>query len=64
MVNEIALVLLYGLLGWKVAALYLGTGLFVAMCTKGMVLGRLPPNRIALTGTPAGSSHSGAMHGH
>ena len=27
MVNEIALVLLYGLFGWKVAALYLGTGL-------------------------------------
>ena len=31
MVNEIALVLLYGLLGWKVAALYMGTGLLVAI---------------------------------
>lgn len=31
MVNEIALVLLYGLLGWKVAALYLVTGLTVAI---------------------------------
>jgi len=40
MVNEIALVLLYGLLGWKVAALYLGTGLFVAMLA-GWVLGKL-----------------------
>jgi len=40
MVNEIALVLLYGLLGWKVAALYLGTGLAVAM-VSGWVLGRL-----------------------
>jgi uncharacterized protein len=29
MVNEIALVLLYGLLGWKVAALYLVTGLLI-----------------------------------
>ena len=40
MVNEIALVLLYGLLGWKVAALYLGTGLAVAI-VSGWVLGKL-----------------------
>lgn len=40
MVNEIALVLLYGLLGWKVAALYLGTGLGVAILA-GWVLGKL-----------------------
>ncbi len=40
MVNEIALVLLYGLLGWKVAAIYLGTGLAIAM-TAGWVIGRL-----------------------
>jgi uncharacterized protein len=40
MVNEIALVLLYGLFGWKVAALYLGTGLFIAM-TAGWIIGRL-----------------------
>ncbi len=40
MVNEIALVLLYGLLGWKVAAIYLGTGLFIAMIA-GWVIGRL-----------------------
>ncbi len=40
MVNEIALVLLYGLLGWKVAALYLGTGLAVAILA-GWVLGLL-----------------------
>jgi uncharacterized membrane protein YraQ (UPF0718 family) len=40
MVNEIALVLLYGLLGWKVAALYLGTGLAVAI-VAGWVLGKL-----------------------
>jgi hypothetical protein len=31
MVNEIALVLLFGLFGWKIAALYLGTGLVIAM---------------------------------
>lgn len=40
MVNEIALVLLYGLLGWKVAAIYLVTGLFIAM-VAGWVIGRL-----------------------
>ncbi|MBV5307480.1 MAG: permease [Desulfobulbaceae bacterium] len=40
MVNEIALVLLYGLLGWKVAALYLITGLAVAI-SAGWVIGRL-----------------------
>jgi len=40
MINEIALVLLYGLLGWKIAALYLGTGLLIAMAA-GWVIGRL-----------------------
>ena len=40
MVNEIALVLLYGLLGWKVAVLYLGTGLLVAI-VAGWTIGRL-----------------------
>ncbi len=40
MVNEIALVLLYGLLGWKVAALYLGTGLVIAI-VAGWTIGRL-----------------------
>jgi len=40
MVNEVALVLLFGLFGWKVAALYLGTGLGIAMLA-GFVLGKL-----------------------
>lgn len=40
MVNEIALILLYGLLGWKVTALYLGTGLVIAV-VAGWVIGRL-----------------------
>ena len=40
MINEIALVLLYGLLGWKVAALYLITGLAVAI-SAGWVIGRM-----------------------
>ncbi|WP_252380343.1 permease [Desulfovulcanus ferrireducens] len=44
MVNEIAVVLLYGLLGWKIAAIYMGTGLLVAI-VAGWVIGRLPMER-------------------
>jgi uncharacterized protein len=40
MVNEVALALLFGLFGWKVAALYLGTGLVIAI-VAGWVIGRL-----------------------
>ncbi|MGB2902344.1 MAG: permease [Candidatus Dechloromonas phosphoritropha] len=40
MVNEVALALLFGLFGWKVAALYLGLGLAVAV-VAGVVIGRL-----------------------
>jgi len=40
MVNEIALALLYGLLGWKIASLYLVTGLTVAIAA-GWIIGRL-----------------------
>jgi uncharacterized membrane protein YraQ (UPF0718 family) len=40
MVNEVALVLLFGLFGWKVAALYVGTGLSIAI-VAGWVIGRL-----------------------
>jgi hypothetical protein len=40
MVNEVALVLLYGLFGWKVAALYLSTGLGIAI-VSGWVIGHL-----------------------
>jgi uncharacterized membrane protein YraQ (UPF0718 family) len=40
MVNEVALTLLFGLFGWKVALLYLGLGLSVAI-VSGWVIGRL-----------------------
>ena len=40
MVNEIALGLLYGLLGWEIAAIYMGTGLFIAIFA-GWIIGRL-----------------------
>jgi uncharacterized protein len=44
MVNEIALVLLFGLFGWKVAAIYLGTGLGIALLA-GWIIGRLKLER-------------------
>lgn len=40
MVNEVALALLFGMFGWKVAALYLGLGLMVAIFA-GLIIGRL-----------------------
>ncbi len=40
MVNEVALVMLLGLFGWKIAGLYMGMGLLVAVLA-GMVIGRL-----------------------
>ena len=40
MVNEVALTLLFGLFGWKIAVLYLGLGLTVAVAA-GWLIGRL-----------------------
>ncbi len=40
MVNEVALVLLFGMFGWKVAGLYLAMGLSVAI-VSGLVIGKL-----------------------
>jgi uncharacterized membrane protein YraQ (UPF0718 family) len=40
MVNEVALVLLFGMFGWQVAALYLAMGLLVAI-GAGLVIGRM-----------------------
>jgi uncharacterized protein len=40
MINEVALVLLFGLFGWKTALLYMSTGLLIAMLS-GYVIGRL-----------------------
>ena len=44
MVNEVALVLIFGLFGWKVAAMYLGTGLAIAIAA-GWTIGRLKLER-------------------
>lgn len=44
MVNEVALALLFGMFGWKVAGLYLGMGLLVAIAA-GYVIGELKMER-------------------
>jgi uncharacterized membrane protein YraQ (UPF0718 family) len=41
MINEVALVLLWGLFGAKIALIYIGTGMFVAVL-GGFILGRIP----------------------
>jgi uncharacterized membrane protein YraQ (UPF0718 family) len=40
MVNEVAVVLLWGLFGWKIALIYMGVGLLVAIFA-GLMIGRL-----------------------
>ena len=44
MINEVAVVLLFGLFGWKTALLYMGTGLLIAI-SAGYVIGRLRVER-------------------
>ncbi len=45
MVNEVALALLYAMFGWRIALLYLGMGLLVAIIA-GLVIGRMNPVRL------------------
>jgi uncharacterized protein len=40
MINEVAVVLLYGMFGWQTALIYVGTGLVIAI-TAGWVIGKL-----------------------
>ncbi len=40
MVNEVALIMLWGLFGWKIAVIYIGTGVVLAILA-GIVIGRL-----------------------
>jgi uncharacterized membrane protein YraQ (UPF0718 family) len=44
MVNEIALALLLAMFGWRIALLYMATGLFIAI-SSGLVIGRLGMER-------------------
>lgn len=40
MINEVAVILLYGMFGWKVTAIYIGTGLAIAI-VAGWIIGKL-----------------------
>jgi len=40
MINEVALVVLWGMFGWKIALLYIGSGLMIAI-TSGIIIGKL-----------------------
>lgn len=40
MINEVAVILLFGLFGWKIAALYVVSGLFIAI-TSGIIIGKM-----------------------
>lgn len=44
MINEVAIVLLFGLFGWKTALIYVSTGLFIAILS-GWVIGKLKMER-------------------
>ena len=58
MVNEVALVLLFGLFGWRIAGIYAGTGLLIAMIA-GWTIGRLKMERYVeswVFETPTGDS--------
>lgn len=44
MVNEVAVVLLLGLFGWKIAAIYIGTGLLVSIMA-GFIIRKLKPEK-------------------
>jgi uncharacterized membrane protein YraQ (UPF0718 family) len=63
MINEVALVLLFGLFGWRVAAIYAGTGLLIAMIA-GWIIGRLKMERYVeswVYATPVGSGFDEEM---
>ncbi len=40
MINEVALIMLWGLFGWKISLIYIGSGLIIAIFS-GLVIGRL-----------------------
>jgi uncharacterized protein len=40
MINEVAVILLWGLFGWQIAAIYIVAGLFIAV-TSGIIIGKL-----------------------
>lgn len=63
MVNEVALALLFGMFGWKIALLYLCLGLMIAIAS-GMVIGKINPTHLVeawVFDIPAVSSEEAAL---
>jgi uncharacterized protein len=48
MINEVALVMLWGLFGWKIALMYIGSGLLIAIIS-GIVIGKLKVENLVET---------------
>lgn len=61
MVNEVALGLLFGLFGWKIAVLYLGLGLSVAIIA-GLIIGKLGMEKYLEDWVQAIQAKGGAVH--
>jgi uncharacterized membrane protein YraQ (UPF0718 family) len=63
LINEVALVMLFGLFGWKIAALYVLSGLMIAVLA-GVVIGRLKLERyVADFVWQIKTGHGGAVDG-
>lgn len=60
MVNEVALVLLYGLMGWKVASLYFVTGITIAI-VAGWVIGKLHMEKYVESWVTLATAQSGVV---
>ncbi|MFH0855519.1 MAG: permease [Candidatus Omnitrophota bacterium] len=45
MINEVALVMLWGLFGWKLSLIYIGSGLVIAV-VSGVIIGRLKAEKL------------------
>ncbi|MDD2717210.1 MAG: permease [Candidatus Wallbacteria bacterium] len=56
MINEVALVMLWGLFGWKIACLYIGSGLLIAI-GSGLVIGSLHLEHLVEKFDIKGASH-------
>ncbi|BBP00309.1 permease [Sulfuriferula nivalis] len=61
MVNEVALGLLFGLFGWKIALLYLSLGLSVAI-VAGLIIGKLGMEKYLEDWVQAIQANGGAVH--
>lgn len=51
MINEIALVMLWGLFGWKIALIYIASGLVIAIIS-GIIIGMMKPEGLLIAATP------------